>query len=956
MMARNPIRLVLGGMLFLGTGQASDWPMWRADPGRTGTVEATVPDKLEVLWERELPAPAPAYHDVRLQFDGGPEPIVFHGLVIVASSREDSVTAFESGTGKEAWTFLTDGPVRFAPVAAEGRIIFGSDDGCVYALSADDGSLQWKHRVVPSDRLVLGNRRFISVWPVRGGPVLKDGRVYFAAGVWPMEGIFIGCLDAASGQQIWCNDRTGYLYGTQPHQAQAMGGVAPQGYLLIDGEELMVPCSQAYPAKFDLHSGELRAFELPSAGRLPGGWFASTPGEQEAEKLKRRGLLFDSAINAKPHEDKPRAEGMPGIRETIRAGSREILFAGPWPAGVVGTVHSVAVGNQLLFVATKEGRLYALGQKPEGKAFQKWQHLLEVRKDTSPAALDYATAAGGSDLRGFGIIVGGDAGFFSSLVQKTNLNLVALVAPSEVDALRHSLLGQGIYGERISVRADQPEAQGFPPYVASLIAIAPGQPSPGPVRLTRLFESLRPFGGRLVGPAAMLDAAEAASLPRGNVMQHSTGLLVVTREGSLEGSTNYAGDWSASPDALVKAPFGVLWFDDTLGHFKRSPQPKFIDGVMISSPKDWTDASTRKGAVDYRLLPTVFSDTYTGRVLDPDEASVLRQSFSQTDLQTIQPSQYRPPTQKDDWKPEQPRPGQRINPLTGVSEPRVFPKSYGCDGGFDYGSLFTMRSGTAAFYDKTVESGTIHISGPRSGCTNSIVPANGLLNLPYFYEGCTCSYPLPMGLSLYSLPANHEQWATWGEVNTVDLAGKIKRIGINLGAPGDRMTNGGTLWLDTPSVGGPSPAVEVEMHPPEASPYYRHAVWIRGGQGWPWVAASGIAGLERLVIHGIKPGSYLVRLVFAEPEDGAKVGSRSFDVSVQGTAVAKGLDLVDRTGSAMQVLTESFPGIKVAEDGLLAIGLKAQHGQTVLSGVEILSSEISPEALPDPATVPGRLP
>ena len=57
-----------------------------------------------------------------------------------------------------------------------------------------------------------------------------------------------------------------------------------------------------------------------------------------------------------------------------------------------------------------------------------------------------------------------------------------------------------------------------------------------------------------------------------------------------------------------------------------------------------------------------------------------------------------------------------------------------------------MRSGTAAFYDKRLESGTIHISGPRSGCTNSIVPANGVLNVPYFYEGCTCSYPLPMAL------------------------------------------------------------------------------------------------------------------------------------------------------------------------------------------------------------------
>ncbi|MEZ5433454.1 MAG: hypothetical protein R3F31_20280 [Verrucomicrobiales bacterium] len=69
-----------------------------------------------------------------------------------------------------------------------------------------------------------------------------------------MEGIFIGCLDAASGQQIWCNDHARVSL-QRSHRAQAMGGVAPQGYLLIDGEELMVPCSQAYPAKFDLHSG-----------------------------------------------------------------------------------------------------------------------------------------------------------------------------------------------------------------------------------------------------------------------------------------------------------------------------------------------------------------------------------------------------------------------------------------------------------------------------------------------------------------------------------------------------------------------------------------------------------------------------------------------------------------------------------------------------------------------------
>src|SRR5688572_15833479 len=103
---------------------------------------------------------------------------------------------------------------------------------------------------------------------------------------------------------------------------------------------------------------------------------------------------------------------------------------------------------------------------------------------------------------------------------------------------------------------------------------------------------------------------------------------------------------------------------------------------MVTSNKDWLDASTRKGKVDYRLLAPVFSDVYTGRVFDTSEATDLRARFSKVDLQTIQPSQYRPPEQKDDWKPAAPKAGMRHHPLTGESELRAFPKSYGCDGGF----------------------------------------------------------------------------------------------------------------------------------------------------------------------------------------------------------------------------------------------------------------------------------
>jgi hypothetical protein len=176
--------------------------------------------------------------------------------------------------------------VRFAPVIVGDLVLFGSDDGVMRCVKLADGSPVWSKRAVPSNRKLLGNQRLISVWPIRGGPVAKDGRVYFAAGVWPLEGTFVFCWDVATGEQIWCNDRCSYLYGIHPHHTEAMGGLAPQGYLLIDGDDLVVPCSNAYPARLDLKTGALKEFELPSAGRLTGGWFASTPAEKEAAQTQ----------------------------------------------------------------------------------------------------------------------------------------------------------------------------------------------------------------------------------------------------------------------------------------------------------------------------------------------------------------------------------------------------------------------------------------------------------------------------------------------------------------------------------------------------------------------------------------------------------------------------------------------------------------------------------------------
>jgi outer membrane protein assembly factor BamB len=77
--------------------------------------------------------------------------------------------------------------------------------------------------------MVLGNERVISMWPARGGPVLKDGIIYFAAGVMPFEGVFIHAVDAATGDRVWTNSTTGTIWNLHQHGgAWSYGGPSPR--------------------------------------------------------------------------------------------------------------------------------------------------------------------------------------------------------------------------------------------------------------------------------------------------------------------------------------------------------------------------------------------------------------------------------------------------------------------------------------------------------------------------------------------------------------------------------------------------------------------------------------------------------------------------------------------------------------------------------------------------------
>jgi hypothetical protein len=220
----------------LGTansGYGGDWPMWRYDSARGAASPHPLAAQLHRQWSRRLPRSLPAWPptQTKLQFDTVPQPVVAGQRIFLPSNVTDSVTAYDTRSGDQIWQFYADAPVRFAPVATDACVYFVSDDGYLYCLD-HEGNLNWRLNGGPTRRSVLGNRRLVSSWPARGGPVLHNGRLFFAASIWPFMGIFIHAIDPDTGSGVWTNS----------------------------GDGLIIPGGRSTPAVYDANSGAMRHF------------------------------------------------------------------------------------------------------------------------------------------------------------------------------------------------------------------------------------------------------------------------------------------------------------------------------------------------------------------------------------------------------------------------------------------------------------------------------------------------------------------------------------------------------------------------------------------------------------------------------------------------------------------------------------------------------------------------
>lgn len=276
------------------------------------------------------------------------------------------------------------------------------------------------------------------------------------------------------------------------------------------------------------------------------------------------------------------------------------------------------------------------------------------------------------------------------------------------------------------------------------------------------------------------------------------------------------------------------------------------------------------------------------------------------------------------------------DPVTESSQHWTYHREYGCGGTKGTPNLLLFRSGTTGFCDLTRHGGTGNLGGFRPECRNNLIPANGIINV-HGENHCACNFNIiSVSMGLIHMP-EAEMW-TWKYIKRPSRAA-VKRVGINFGAPGDRMDDNGTYWMDYPSVGFKSPDIPVRTEPEQMKTFRLHTSRM-GGNAHKWVGASGMEGAGRIVVSLSKELKkdriYTVSLYFAEPNPQVAPGKRVFDVSLQGKQVLKGFDVVKEGGGPRRVFVKTFESITVRNDLeiILSSGNTGQGLPAVICGVE----------------------
>jgi len=260
---RGPAYGQVGGGEHAAAGP-NDWPTFRHDSMRTGSVKTKVPDDATPLWRVMVGRNVSA-------------PTTVGDRLFVSLVDEHHVVCLDVQDGSMRWEVAAGARVDSPPTYYRGTVLFGSADGNVYCVRAADGELVWRFRAAPATRLMAAFGQLESAWPVHGTVLVEHGTAYVAAGRSSQldGGIYLYGLDAATGRLICQASLQGPDYtadGIEENYRLPMGALPD--VLISDGSSIYMR-STAFDMDLKRQRGQpdLRT----RSGLLEGSYFKRMP-------------------------------------------------------------------------------------------------------------------------------------------------------------------------------------------------------------------------------------------------------------------------------------------------------------------------------------------------------------------------------------------------------------------------------------------------------------------------------------------------------------------------------------------------------------------------------------------------------------------------------------------------------------------------------------------------------
>jgi outer membrane protein assembly factor BamB len=554
--------------------QVVGWPTYMHDNTRSGQTGEHLTLPLNRHWSYQsryplAPAwPLPAKQNfwrnqsdlpARVAFDRALQVVSDGRHVLFGSTADDRVVCLDIATGREKWSYATEGPVRFAPALQDGKAYVGSDDGHLYCLSVSDGRLVWRFRTGPRDHRIPGNGRMISLWPIRSGVIINNGHARFAAGLFPNQGTYQYALDATTGKLL----------------AEGQLAFSPQGYMQLQGNAIKI-----------------------SQGRAPSTVLAKLEHANKTSIGQVKGISAEfpfAWIGTAEHL----IGGGDGKVAAFTKTGQEV-----WRGDVIGRAYGLAFADGKLLVSTDQGHIYCFGS-PLAQVEQTETDQRKELAAPSPSVVQTARFVKPhfKNRRGYCLLLGEiDPAVTTALVEAAGWRFVCRPETLATADETRARLDAAHLANRAAMHQGGPVPLPYGSGLFNVVIVPSGSKTLGAALIAEVARVLRPAGGKAL-----------VRLPEGDVPRRPTedwlsGIadrdaydhelvkrdgtwLVITRK-TLRG----AGQWThlyASPsntacsdDEQIDDQLTLQWFGqpgprEMVDRHHRTVSPLYCDGRLF---------------------------------------------------------------------------------------------------------------------------------------------------------------------------------------------------------------------------------------------------------------------------------------------------------------------------------------------------------------------------------------